>query len=209
MLLKLYSDNPNRRDITRIADALADGQVVVIPTDTIYAFACSINFKKSVERIAALKGFTVKQAKYSLLCSSLSMASEYIRPLSKDCYQMLRSTLPGPYTYILEASNGVPRHYTNADKTIGIRVPDNPICQAIIEAVGSPLIATSVRYLDKDIDEEPEYITNPELIEESFGHKVDIVVDGGEGDIQPSTVVDLTGDDPTVLRYGKGDYFNE
>ena len=206
MLLKLYTENPNRRDITHIADALANGQVVVIPTDTIYAFACSINFKKTVERIAALKGFTVKQAKYSLLCSNLSMASEYIRPLSKDYYQILRSTLPGPYTYILEASNSVPRHYTNADKTIGIRIPDNPICQAIIDALGAPLIATSVRYLDKDIDEEPEYITNPELIEESFGHKVDMVVDGGEGNTQPSTVVDLSGDEPVVLRQGKGEF---
>lgn len=204
MITRIYPDNPNARDVRRVADALASGAIVVLPTDTIYAIACSMQFKKSVEDIARLKGFTVKQAKYSLLCSSLSMASEYMRPLDKQDYQLLRSTLPGPYTYIVDANNNVPRNYQNANKTIGIRVPRNPVCQAIIEAVGCPLVSTSVRILGSDADSEPEYLTDPELIHESFSNRVQMVVDAGLGDNQPSTVVDCSGGLRTLIRQGKG-----
>ena len=145
----------------------------------------------------------MKQAKYSLLCASLSQVSEYVRPLDKETFALLKSALPGPYTFILEASGNLPRNYQNANRTIGVRVPDNAILQAIIEEVGCPLVATSVRRIDEEL--EKEYLTDPELIHEMFGNRVDLVVDGGIGDDSPSTVVDCSGDAPVVLRYGKGE----
>lgn len=206
MLLKIYQDNPNYKDINRVADVLNDGGIVIVPTDTLYAFVCSMEFKKSVETIARLKGFSLKKAKYSMLCSSLSQVSEYVRPMQRDTYQILRECLPGPYTFIMDANNDVPRNYLNPNKTIGVRVPANPICRAIIEAVGNPLIGTSVRTLDED--RETEYLTDPELINEVFGHHVDMVVDGGIGEDVPSTVVDCSGGQMELIRQGKGVFGN-
>lgn len=203
MLLKIYQNNPNGRDINKVADVINDGGIVVIPTDTLYAFVCSMQFKKSVETIARLKGFSLKKAMYSMLCADLSSVSEYVRPMDKDVFQMLRQCLPGPYTFIMDANNNVPRNYLNPNKTIGVRIPSNPICNAIIEAVGCPLVGTSVRTLDQE--RESEYVTDPELIHELFGHQVDIVVDGGIGEDVPSTVVDCSGGNMEVVRYGKGE----
>ena len=202
MITKIYTDNPNPREVHRVVDLLQQGGIIVVPTDTLYAFACSMEFKRSVEAIAQLKGFSLKKAKYSMLCSSLSMASEYVRPMDKDTYALLRSCLPGPYTFIMDANNNVPRNYLNPNKTIGVRVPDNPILQAIVEALGCPLIGTSVRQVDSE--QEVEYLTDPELIHEAFGHRVDMVVDGGLGEDEPSTVVDCSGGELEVVRYGKG-----
>lgn len=203
MLVKIYSYNPNANEINRIADCINGGGIVIIPTDTLYAFACSIDFKKSVEAIARLKGFSLKKAKYSLLFSSLSQASEYVRPMDRDTFALLKSCLPGPYTFVMDANNEVPRNYLNPNKTIGIRIPDNAICKAIIEAVGRPLVCTSVRTLDEE--RESEYITDPELIHELFDHHVDMVVDGGIGDIEPSTVVDCSENKLELIRQGKGE----
>lgn len=203
MLLKIYQNNPNSRDINKVADVINGGGIVVIPTDTLYAFVCSMQFKKSVETIARLKGFSLKKAMYSMLCADLSSVSEYVRPMDKDVFQMLRQCLPGPYTFIMDANNNVPRNYLNPNKTIGVRVPSNPICNAIIEAVGCPFVGTSVRTLDQE--RESEYVTDPELIHELFGHQVDIVVDGGIGEDVPSTVVDCSGGNMEVVRYGKGE----
>lgn len=203
MQVKIYPESPNVREVRRVADRLREGAVAVLPTDTLYAFVCSMEFKKAVETIAQLKGFKIKQAKYSLLCSSLSQVSEYVRPLSKETFALLKSALPGPYTFILEASGNVPRNYQNANRTIGVRVPDNPILRAVIEELGCPLVATSVRRIDTEV--EKEYLTDPELIHEMFGHRVDLVVNGGIGEDSPSTVVDCSGDEPVVLRYGKGE----
>ena len=203
MLLKIYSDNPNRHDVRRVADILNEGGIAIIPTDTLYAFVCSMQFKKSVESIAQLKGFSLKKARYSMLCPDLSMVSEFVRPMDKDTFQMLRQCLPGPYTFIMDANNNVPRNYQNPNKTIGIRVPANTICNSIIEAVGSPLIGTSVRTLDRE--RETEYLTDPELIHELFGHQVDIVVDGGIGEDVPSTVVDCSDGRLELVRQGKGE----
>ena len=136
-----------------------------------------------------------------MLCGSLSMVSEYVRPMDKDTYALLRSCLPGPYTFIMDANNNVPRNYLNPNKTIGVRVPANPILQAVIEAVGCPLIGTSVRRVDEAV--EKEYLTDPELIHETFGHRVDLVVDGGIGEDEPSTVVDCAGGDIEVIRRGR------
>lgn len=202
MIIKLYNGNPNVREVRRIADILRDGGIVILPTDTLYCFACSMEHKKAAEAIAQLKGYKLKQAKYSMLCESLSQASEYVRAMDKDTFSLLKASLPGPYTFIMEASGSVPRNYQNANKTIGIRVPENDIARAIIEEVGCPLIATSVRPLGED--DETEYYTDPELIHDRFGSRVEIVVDGGIADIEPSTVVDCS-DGIEVVRQGKGE----
>lgn len=203
MLKRIYSDNPNRHDVNAVADILGNGGIAIIPTDTLYAFVCSMEFKKSVESIARLKGFSLKQAKYSMLCCNLAQASEYVRPMDKETFALLKRCLPGPYTFIMDANNQVPRNYLNPNKTIGIRVPANPICNAIIESLGMPLIGTSVRTLDDE--RETEYLTDPELINELFGRQVDVVVDGGIGEDSPSTVIDCSGGNMEVVRRGKGD----
>lgn len=202
MITKIYTENPNTRDIRRVVDLLQQGGIVIIPSDTLYAFACSMEFKRSVETIAQLKGFSLKKAHYSMLCSSLSMASEYVRPMDKETFALLKECLPGPYTFIMDANGNVPRNYMNPNKTIGVRVPDNSILQAVVETLGCPLIGTSVRRIDEDL--ETEYLTDPELIHETFGNRVDLVIDGGMGEDQPSTVVDCSGGEISVVRYGKG-----
>lgn len=203
MIAKLYNDNPNPRDVRRIADALRDGEVVILPTDTLYAFACSMEHKAAVETIARLKGFKIKQAKYSMLCASLSQASEYYRAIDRETFALLKRCLPGPYTFIMEASGNVPRNYQNSNKTIGIRVPDNGIVRAVIEELGMPLIATSVRPIGEE-DGEVENYTDPDLIHDRFGSKVALVVDGGIADAEPSTVIDCS-DGIEVVRQGKGE----
>lgn len=202
MITKIYTENPNTRDIRRVVDLLQQGGIIIIPTDTLYAFACSMEFKRSVETIAQLKGFTLKKAHYSMLCSSLSMASEYVRPMDKDTFALLKECLPGPYTFIMDANGNVPRNFMNPNKTIGVRVPNNSILQSVVEILGCPLIGTSVRRIDKE--QETEYLTDPELIHETFGNRVDLVIDGGMGQDEPSTVVDCSGGEITVIRYGKG-----
>lgn len=203
MLLKIYQDNPNYNDVNRVADVLNDGGIAILPTDTLYAFVCSMSFKKSVETIARLKGFSLKKAKYSMLCADLSTVTEYVRPLDRDTFQLLRQCLPGPFTFIMDANGNVPRNYLNPNKTIGVRVPANPVFKAIIDAVGSPFIGTSVRTLDDE--RESEYLTDPELIYELFGRQVDIVVDGGIGEDIPSTVIDCSEGKLEIIRQGKGE----
>ena len=202
MLLKIYPDHPNDRDVRRAAEAINAGAVIIIPTDTLYAFVCGIEQKKSAEAIARLKGFSLKQAKYSILCSSLSQLSEYVRPMDRETFALLKSTLPGPFTFIMDANNNVPRNYQNQNKTIGLRVPDNNVCRAIIDAVGTPLISTSVRLINED--REKEYLTDPELIHDLLGQRVFMVVDGGIGEDVPSTVVDCSGGGFEIVRQGKG-----
>ena len=201
MILKLYNGNPNVREVRRIADILREGGVAILPTDTLYCFACSMEHKRAVESIAQLKGFKLKQAKYSMLCASLSQASEYYRAIDRDTFALLKQSLPGPFTFIMEAAGSVPRNFQNANHTIGIRVPECDITRAIIDEVGMPLICTSVRPLEGD--DEVENYTDPELIHERFGHRVDVVVDGGMADPQPSTVVDCS-NGVEVVRQGKG-----
>ncbi|MBQ6237867.1 MAG: threonylcarbamoyl-AMP synthase [Bacteroidales bacterium] len=203
MLIKIYQDNPNYKDINRVADIINNGGIAILPTDTLYAFACSMEFKKAVETIARLKGFSIKKAKYSMLCPDISTVSEYVRPLDRDTFQLVHRYLPGPYTFILDANSNVPRNYLNPNRTIGVRVPADAVCNAIISAVGTPLICTSVRTLDAD--RESEYLTDPELINELFGRQVDVVVDGGIGEDIPSTVIDCSGGQLELIRQGKGE----
>lgn len=203
MKVRIYANSPNPKEVRRVADLLREGGIAVIPTDTLYAFACSMNSKKSVETIARLKGFKVKQAKYSMMCASVSQVSKYVRPMSKQIFALVKSALPGPYTFIMDANNNVPRNYQNANRTIGIRVSSNPITNAIVEELGCPLICTSVRNINQE--QETEYITDPELIHDTFEHQVDIVVDGGMGESTPSTVVNCSNDILEIVRYGKGE----
>lgn len=203
MLIKIYEENPNVREVRRVADCLREGGIAVLPTDSLYAFVCSMRHKQSVEKLARHKGFTLKQAKFSLLCADISQLSEYVRPLDKETFALLKRSLPGASTFILDANNNVGRNYQNANKTIGIRVPANAICHAIIEEMGEPLIGTSVRVADADYDE--EYLTDPELIHEMFADFADIVVDGGFGDTVPSTVVNCSGGNMEIIRQGKGE----
>ena len=204
MISKIYESNPQPNEIRKVARLLEGGGVVIVPTDTLYAFAGSLRSKQAVETIARLKGFSIRQAKYSLLCASLSQLSEHVRPVDKATFALLRRALPGPYTFILEANGNVPRNIQNANRTIGMRVPDNGICRALVEELGCPLVVTSVRRLDGEQDE--EYLTDPELIHETFGSRVSLVIDGGPGGAEPSTVVDCSGDTPTLLRQGKGPF---
>ncbi len=201
MILKLYNGNPNVREVRRVADMLRDGGVAILPTDTLYCFACSMESKRAAESIAQLKGFKLKQAKYSMLCASLSQASEFYRSVDRDTFALLKQCLPGPFTFIMEAAGTVPRNFQNANHTIGIRVPENDITRAIIEEVGTPLICTSVRPLGEE--DEPENYTDPELIHDRFGHRVDVVVDGGVADGEASTVIDCS-DGIELVRQGKG-----
>lgn len=198
MITKIYPQNPNTAEIRRVGDILRRGGIIIYPTDTLYAFGCCMDFKKTVERMALLKGFKLEKARFSLVCSSLSQLSEYSRPLDKDVFQLLKNNLPGPYTFILNANGNVPRNYQNPNRTIGLRVPENPISKAIVEELGSPLVSTSVRLLNQE--QEQEYLTDPELIFDLFGNKVDCVIDGGMGTGIASTVVDCSTGEMDVVR---------
>ncbi len=201
MLIKIYDENPNTRDVRRVADCILEGGIAVLPTDSLYAFVCSMQHKQAVEKLARLKGFSLKQAKFALLCADISQLSEYVRPLDKETFALLKSALPGAPTFIMDANNNVGRNYQNANKTIGIRVPENDITRAVIQELGSPLIATSVRPLGEE--DEPENYCDPELIHDRFESRVDVVVDGGIADTDPSTVVDCS-DGIELVRQGKG-----
>ncbi len=198
MITKIYPQNPNTNEIRKIGDILRNGGLIIYPTDTLYAFGCSMSHKKTVERMARLKGFQLAKAKFSLVCASMSQLSEYTRPMDKDLFLLLKNNLPGPYTFVMQASSNVPRNYQNPNKTIGLRVPGNNICRAIVEDLGEPLISTSVRLENQD--QETEYLTDPELIYDLFDKKVDCVIDGGIGNDTPSTVVDCSNGEIEIIR---------
>ncbi|MCB0761815.1 MAG: threonylcarbamoyl-AMP synthase [Flavobacteriales bacterium] len=201
MLVKIHDENPDPRRVDQVVEYLRNGGVAVIPTDTVYSFVCDLNSHRGFEKICKIKGVKPDKAQFSLLCADLSHLSDFTQPISSTTFKTLKRTLPGPFTHILEASNQVPRLFKSKKKTIGIRVPDRETVRAIVRALGGPLVATSV----KDDDEIIEHHTDPELIYEKFRDVVDIVVDGGIGSLDPTTVVDLTSDTPEVIREGKGD----
>jgi tRNA threonylcarbamoyl adenosine modification protein (Sua5/YciO/YrdC/YwlC family) len=201
MLVKIYDKNPNGQLIRQTAQVLADGGVVIFPTDTIYAIGCNIYSPRALERIARIKGLNPKNANFSFLFYDLSHLSEYTRPISNEVYKMMKRTLPGPYTYILNANSNVPKILGIKKKTVGIRIPDNPVLLEILKELGKPIMSTSVH----DDDEVLEYTTDPELIHERYKDLVDLVIDGGYGDITPSTIIDCTGDEIVVVREGKGE----
>ena len=200
MLLRIHPDNPDERRLDQVIELLKRDGVVVVPTDTVYSFACMLGSTKGLERLAALKRVQLKTAQFSIACADLSHLSAFARPLSNTVFKMMKKALPGPYTFIVPANNNVPKWFVGKRKTIGIRVPDNGTLQALVERLGSPLVVTSVR----DDDEVVEYTTDPELILERFEGRVDAVVDSGYGTVSASTVVDCTGDEPEVVRSGRG-----
>lgn len=201
MLVRLYDDNPNTRDVQRIVELLRSGGVIVYPTDTIYGVGCDITQVKAVERVARIKGVDVAKSNFSFICSDLGHLSTYARPIQNPVFKLMKRCLPGPFTFVLEASNNVPKYFKGKKKTIGIRVPDNNIIREIVKELGNPILSTSV----KDDDEIIEYTTDPELIHEKYGALVDLVIDGGYGGNIPSTIIDCTGDYPEITRQGKGE----
>lgn len=200
MLLPLHPQNPEQRKVRMICDGIRNGDVIIIPTDTVYAVACSLFQKKAIERLCKVVGKKPEKADLSILCRDLSHLSEYSLPIPNNLYKLMRHVLPGPITFILKASNKVPRLFNNNKKTIGIRVPDNAIVQALLEELDHPLVCASVHSEDEILP----YLTAPEDIETQFGYRVDLVIDGGHGGTEGSTVLDCTGQEIEVLREGKG-----
>jgi tRNA threonylcarbamoyl adenosine modification protein (Sua5/YciO/YrdC/YwlC family) len=199
MLVKLFNENPNQREILRIVDILRKGGLIVYPTDTVYGLGCDITNAKAVEKVARIKNVKVEKNNFSFICSDLSHISDFTRPISNSVFKLMKKNLPGPFTFILEANNNVPKYF-KGKKTVGIRVPDNNIIREIVRELGNPILSTSVH----DEDEILEYSTDPELIHEKYEGVADIVVDGGYGEFVPSTVVDCTGDEIVIVREGKG-----
>jgi tRNA threonylcarbamoyl adenosine modification protein (Sua5/YciO/YrdC/YwlC family) len=201
MLIRIYENNPNEKAIAQVVDVLQRGGVIVYPTDTVYGLGCDITNQKAIEKICRIKGIKPEKANFSFVCYDLSHISEYTKPIENSTFRVLKKTLPGPFTFILNANNNVPKLLSSNKKTVGIRVPDNNIAREIVRQLGNPIISTSIR----DEDEIVEYSTDPELIHEKFEDKVEIVVDGGYGDNLASTIVDCTGAGFEIIRQGKGD----
>ncbi len=199
-IIKIYEENPNPKEIAKVVDVLKKGGLIIYPTDTVYGLGCDITNNSALEKIAKIKGVKLEKANFSFICEDLSNLSGYAKQIDNSTFKLLKRNLPGPYTFILPGSNNLPTVFKKK-KTVGIRVPDNKICQAIVNKLGNPIVSTSI----KDDDEVIEYTTDPELIAEKWDKLVDIVVDGGYGDNVASTVIDLTEGEPEVIREGKGD----
>ncbi len=201
MRLKIYPDNPQEKYLQKVVDSLKNGEVVILPTDTIYCFAADLTKARALEEMAKLKGVSIKEADFSFLFSDLSHLSDYTLQFDTSVYKVLKRGIPGPFTFILKANKKIPKIFGKRKDTVGIRVPDNSIVKQVIERLGHPLATTSI----KSKDEILEYITDPELIDEEFGERVAVVVDGGMGGNQGSTVVDLSSGEIEVIREGLGD----
>ena len=200
MFLKLHSENPNQRYVKMIVECLENDGVVVFPTDTIYGIGCSVNSSKGLDKIARIKGVKKEKANFSFIFHDLSMLSDFTRPINNDVFKMMKRNLPGAFTFIVEANNNVPRLFKNNKKTIGIRIPDQPIITNIVRELGCPIITTSII----DEDEISGYMTDPEDIYDAYKDKVDIVIDGGYGDNEESTIVNCVDNEIVIIRQGKG-----
>lgn len=200
MLIRIYPENPNPKAIEQVVDCLRHGGIVIYPTDTIYGLGCAIDNHAAVEKIIRFKGINTKKAHLSFICYDLSHISDYIKPISNATFKLMKKNLPGAFTFVLNANNNIPKLFKNNKKTVGIRVPDNSIIREIVKELGSPILSTSV----KEDDEILEYSTDPELIHEKFAQIADLVIDGGYGDNEPSTIVDCTGETVDIIRQGKG-----
>ena len=200
-LIKLYPENPEEKKIRYVVDVLREGGLIIYPTDTIYGLGCDIFNSRALDRLKLIKGIKGKKLDLSFICYDLSQLSEYARHVSTPVFKLMKKSLPGPFTFILESSSKTPRILNAKKKTVGIRVPDNNIPREIVKTLGNPIITTSVH----DDDKVHEYATDPTLMYEEFGNQVDLIIDGGYGNVTPSTVVDCTGPEPVVVREGKGD----
>ena len=198
MLVKIYGDNPSERELKRVVEALERDGIVIYPTDSVYAFGCSLRSAKAVERLRRLRGRS--DAPLTVVFHDIAQVAEYCR-VDNAVFRILKRNLPGPFTFLLPASSRVPDKALERRRTIGIRIPAHPVARAVVEALGCPMITASV----KDDDEVVEYTTDPELIEERYGRDVSLVIDGGMGDNVPTTVVDLTGDEPEIVREGRAE----
>ena len=197
--VKIYNDNPNQKAIDKVVAVLKRGGLVIYPTDTVYGLGCDITNNKALEKIAKIKGVKLEKAKFSFICNNLSHLSDYVKQIDSSTFKILKKAWPGPYTFILPGSNNLPKVFKKK-KAVGIRIPDNNITRTLVESLGNPIVTTSIR----DDDEVLEYTTDPELIFEKWRDLVDIVIDGGYGDNQGSTVIDFTEGYPEVIREGKG-----
>lgn len=198
MLIKLYEDNPSPNQIKRIVEVLRNGGVIIMPTDTVYAFGCDLFNKNGVEFITKIKEKDLRKSNLSFICGDMSQISEYAR-MDDEAFKLMKKNLPGPFTFILNGSNNLPKLFKNK-KTVGVRIPKNNIVTEIIKELGNPLMTSSIFH-----DEDTEYITNPELIDEKYSKQVDLIIDGGEGGYIPSTIVDCTGDEIEITREGAGE----
>lgn len=197
--VKIYLENPNEKEINKVVEVLRNGGLIIYPTDTVYGLGCDITNTKALERIARLKGIKLEKANFSFVCHDLSNISDYIKQIDTSTFKILKKALPGPYTFILPGNNNLPKEFRKK-KTVGIRVPDNNIAREIVRKLGNPIVSTSIY----DEDEILEYTTDPELILEKWDNKVDLIIDGGYGDNQASTVIDLSEFEPEIIREGKG-----
>lgn len=197
--IKIYEDNPNPKEIAKVVSVLKKGGLIIYPTDTVYGLGCDITNTKALERVARIKGVKLEKANFSFVCHDLSNLSDYVKQIDTSTFKVLKRALPGPYTFVLPGSKNLPSVFKKK-KTVGIRVPNNNIALEIVRQLGNPIISTSIR----DEDEILEYTTDPELILEKWDNLVDLVIDGGYGGNEPSTIIDFSGDAPEVIREGKG-----
>lgn len=198
-LIKMYNENPDPRAIQTVVEVLRQGGLIIYPTDTVYGLGCDITDSRALERIARIKKVKLDKANFSFICYDLSNLSSYVRQIDTPVYKLLKRALPGPYTFVLQGSNKLPKDFKKK-KTVGIRVPDNNIIRSIVKELGNPIVSTSIY----DEDEVIEYTTDPELIYEKWRNQVDLVIDGGYGGNVPSTIIDVSGDEIKVVREGKG-----
>jgi tRNA threonylcarbamoyl adenosine modification protein (Sua5/YciO/YrdC/YwlC family) len=201
MLIKIYPENPNEKAIEQVVDVLRKGGLIIYPTDTVYGLGCDITNHKAIEAVAKIRNIKPEKANFSFICYDLSHISDYIKPIDNTTFRILKKALPGPFTFIFNASHAVPKLLSSNKKTVGIRVPDNNIAREIVKVLGNPILSTSIH----DEDDIIEYSTDPELIYEKYQDLVNIVIDGGYGENIPSTVVDCTSGEFEVIREGKGD----
>ena len=197
--IKIYEDKPNEAAVAKVVKVLKDGGLIIYPTDTVYGLGCDITNTKALERIAKIKGIKLDKANFSFICHDLSNISDYVRQIDTATFKILKRALPGPYTFILPGNNNLPKEFKKKT-TVGIRVPNNSIALEIVKLLGNPIVSTSIR----DEDDVIEYTTDPELIFEKWQNLVDLVIDGGYGHNVGSTIIDLSGDQPIVVREGKG-----
>lgn len=203
MLITIHPENPEERKIEQVVACLRKGGVVVYPTDTVYGIGCDISDQAAMQRVLRFKDINLKKTSLSFICSDISHAAQYLKPMDSRIFKLLKKNTPGPFTFILEANNNVPKLFKANKKTVGLRVPDNSIIREIVEKLGNPILSASVKNKDEEIDD--EYITDPSLIQENLRNVADIVIDGGIGGIDGSTVVDCTGGDWEIIRQGKGE----
>jgi len=201
MLLRVHPENPNSREINQAVDALRNNGLVIYPTDTVYGLAWDINSPKAFDKIVRMKGKNALKENFSVVCSELSQISQFALHINNPTFKLLKRNLPGPFTFILNANNNVPRFYKSKKKTVGVRIPDNNIAIELVNILGHPFMTTSLHSEDEIL----EYMTDPELIYEKYDHQVDYVIDGGYGNNEASTVVDCTGDEIEIIRQGIGE----